>query len=62
MVALIRGTAAGEGVDHCIAFRADMDALPIQETNDVDYKSINDGKYMYCLRLLYFGFYTLDCL
>ena len=39
VVALIRGTQSGP----CVALRADIDALPIQETAEIDYKSINDG-------------------
>ena len=37
------GTLVGHKKGKTIAFRADMDALPIQETSDVSYKSINDG-------------------
>ena len=37
------GILEGSSGDKTIAMRADMDALPIQETNDVSYKSINDG-------------------
>ncbi|MGB9597251.1 MAG: M20 metallopeptidase family protein [Candidatus Poribacteria bacterium] len=37
------GVLYGEGKDKTIAIRADIDALPIQETNEVPYKSINDG-------------------
>ena len=37
------GTLQGNLSGKTIAFRADMDALPIQETNDISYKSINDG-------------------
>jgi amidohydrolase len=40
---LIRGTAEGPGRDRCVLVRADMDALPIQEENQVDYRSKNDG-------------------
>ncbi len=40
VVALIEGKNPSVKV---IALRADLDALPIQEANDVDYKSKNDG-------------------
>jgi len=39
ITAIIEGQQEGK----TIALRADMDALPIQETSDVPYKSINDG-------------------
>ena len=38
---LIRGTAVGQ--DRVVLVRADMDALPIHEENDVDYRSQTDG-------------------
>ena len=37
------GTLIGKEGKKTIALRADMDALPIQETGDASYKSINDG-------------------
>ena len=39
VVGILRGNNPGK----TIALRADMDALPIQETGDVPYKSIHDG-------------------
>lgn len=42
IVALISGKHHTSGQD-CIALRADIDALPIQEQNDVSYASKNDG-------------------
>jgi amidohydrolase len=39
IVGLIEGKPGGR----CIALRADMDALPIQEGNDVSYRSQNNG-------------------
>lgn len=44
VVGLIRGAKAGKTV----ALRADMDALPIDEQNDVDYKSTIPGKMHAC--------------
>jgi len=40
VVGLIKGKNPGKRI---IALRADMDALPIKEENNVDYKSQNDG-------------------
>ena len=40
LVALIKGDKPS---DQVVALRADMDALPIQETNEVAYKSTNSG-------------------
>jgi len=40
LVALIEGKNPQK---KCIALRADMDALPILETNDIDYKSKHEG-------------------
>ncbi|NOQ73675.1 MAG: amidohydrolase [Crocinitomix sp.] len=45
IVGLIEPTG---GSEHCIALRADLDALPITEVNDVAYKSINEGKMHAC--------------
>lgn len=39
IIAIIEGEMDGK----CIALRADIDALPIQEQNEVSYKSVRDG-------------------
>lgn len=40
VVGILEGKNPGK---RCIALRADMDALPIQELNDTEYRSQNDG-------------------
>ncbi|MGN6484441.1 MAG: M20 metallopeptidase family protein, partial [Thermomicrobiales bacterium] len=40
---LIRGTAPGGNPDRVVLVRADMDALPILEENEVEYVSQNPG-------------------
>lgn len=42
-VALLYGKKAGRTAYNCLALRADIDALPIQEKNLVDYCSKNEG-------------------
>ncbi len=44
IVALIRGKRPGK----CIALRADMDALPMQEKNRFAYRSVNEGRMHAC--------------
>lgn len=39
VVGLLRGVRPGK----TIALRADIDALPIEEANEVDYRSVNAG-------------------
>jgi len=47
VVGLLRGGARGPGAK-TIAIRADMDALPIHELNEIDYRSTVDGKMHAC--------------
>jgi len=47
VVGLLRGSASRPGAK-TIALRADMDALPIHELNEIDYRSTVDGKMHAC--------------
>ena len=40
---LIRGTGSGPNADRVLMLRADMDALPIEEENEVEYRSQTPG-------------------
>ena len=44
VVGVIRGAQAGGGRRKVIGLRADMDALPIEEANDLPYKSTVPGQ------------------
>jgi hippurate hydrolase len=48
VVGLIRGTKIGGDSHKVIGLRADMDALPIEEANDLPYKSTVPGKMHAC--------------
>jgi amidohydrolase len=47
VVGVLRGEESGNGAK-TLAIRADMDALPIHELNDIDYRSQVDGKMHAC--------------
>jgi amidohydrolase len=48
VVGVIHGRKAGNGSKKVIGLRADMDALPIEEANDLPYKSTVPGKMHAC--------------
>ena len=48
VVAEIEGTKPCEGEPRCIALRADIDALPVTQENEVPYKSLYPGKMHAC--------------
>src|SRR6185503_3453850 len=43
VLATLRGTGTGPGAGRAVLLRADMDCLPLQERNEVPYRSRRDG-------------------
>jgi amidohydrolase len=48
VVGVIHGSRGGEGARKVVGLRADMDALPIEEANDLPYRSTVPGKMHAC--------------
>ena len=48
VVGLRDGTPGGAGAGRCVLIRADMDALPVEEANDVPYRSQHPGRMHAC--------------
>lgn len=47
-VVALGGGSAGGGGERCVLVRADMDALPVEEANDVPYRSKHPGRMHAC--------------
>ncbi|MCR4956333.1 MAG: amidohydrolase [Lachnospiraceae bacterium] len=48
VMAQLEGTGQGEGEKKCVLLRADIDALPIEEINDLPYRSKHPGRMHAC--------------
>ena len=48
VVAIVRGKNKSDETPQCVGVRADIDALPLKEETDVDFKSLNEGAMHAC--------------